>query len=35
LNFNGGGAITLDGMATGSIDSLQDLIDSGASVVVA
>ena len=35
LDFNGGGSIKLDGMATGSVDSLQDLIDSGASVVVA
>ena len=34
LGFNGGGSITLDGMATGAIDSLQDVIDSGASVVV-
>ena len=26
--------VTLDGMATGAIDSLQDIIDSGATVVV-
>ena len=34
LSFNGGGSITLDGMATRVIDSLQDVIDSGATVVV-
>jgi len=34
LSFNGGGSITIDGMATGAIDSLQDIIDSGANVVV-
>ncbi len=34
LSFNGGGSITLDGLATGTIDSLQDVIDSGATVVV-
>ena len=26
--------VTMDGMATGAIDSLQDIIDSGATVVV-
>ena len=34
LSFNSGGSITLDGLATGTIDSLQDVIDSGATVVV-
>jgi len=34
FDFNGGGTIVLVGLATGGIDSLQDVIDSGAAVVV-
>ena len=34
FSFNGGGSIVFDFMATGSIDSLQYFIDSGANVVV-
>ena len=34
FDFNGGGTILLEGLANGSIDSLQDVIDSGATVVV-
>jgi len=34
MDFNGGGSITLDGLATGGIDTLQDAIDAGINVAV-